>query len=67
MIEDFMILPPFSIFGDYQIINDFKSNIVFKTAKHAPTTRFMCVHKKVFINLCDLFPVTSENLRHRGQ
>lgn len=48
------------------MICDLKSNIVFKTAKHAPQTRFMCVSKKVFLNLCDLFPVTADNLKQRG-
>jgi hypothetical protein len=28
--------------------------------------RFMCVSKKVFNNLCDLFPVTAENIKQRG-
>jgi hypothetical protein len=66
LINDFMLLPPYSIFGDYQIVCDLKSNICFKTAKHCPQTRFMCVDRKVFLNLCDLFPVTHENLRERG-
>ena len=26
----------------------------------------MCVTKKVFLNLCDLFPITAENLKERG-
>jgi len=26
----------------------------------------MCVSKKVFMNLCDLFPVTADNLKARG-
>ena len=58
LIKDFMLLPPYSIFGDYQIICDLKSNICFRTAKHCAQTRFMCVDRKVFLNLCDLFPVT---------
>lgn len=57
-ITDFMFLPQYSIFGDYQIICDLKSNIIFKTAKYGPKTRFMCVSRKIFLNLCDLFPVT---------
>jgi len=66
LIKDFMLLPPYSIFGDYQIICDLKSNICFRTAKHCAQTRFMCVDRKVFLNLCDLFPVTQENLKDRG-
>jgi hypothetical protein len=63
LIKDFMFLPQHSIFGDYQIICDLKSNIVFKTSKRQSSTRFMCVSKKVFQNLCDLFPVTAINLK----
>jgi hypothetical protein len=66
LLRDFMLLPQYSIFGDYQIICDLKSNIVFRTARHSPQTRFMCVSRKVFQNLCDLFPVTGENLKQRG-
>ena len=65
-IQDFMFLPQYSIFGDYQIICDLKSNIIFKTAKYGKQTRFMCVHRKVLLNLCDLFPVTADNLKQRG-
>jgi hypothetical protein len=65
-ITDFMFLPQYSIFGDYQIICDVKSNIIFKTAKYSQQTRFMCVSRKVLQNLCDLFPVTAENLKTRG-
>jgi len=66
LITDFMLLPQYSIFGDYQILSDIKSNIVFKTAKYGKHTRFMCVSKKVLMNLCDLFPVTGKNLKERG-
>lgn len=61
-----MLLPQYSIFGDYQIICDVKSNIIFKTAKYSQQTRFMCVSRKVLQNLCDLFPVTADNLKIRG-
>lgn len=61
--KDFMMLPQFSVFGDYQVFYDLKSNINFRTPKKMKNTRFMCVTKKVFLNLCDLFPVTAENLR----
>jgi len=61
-----MLLPQYSIFGDFQIICDLKSNIAYRTAKHCPQTRFMCVERKVFMNLCDLFPVTCDNLKDRG-
>lgn len=58
-----MYLPQHSIFGDYQILFDLKSNIVFKTAKLPHDTRFMCVSKKVFLRLCELFPITADNLK----
>lgn len=66
LIRDFMLLPQYSIFGDYQVICNLKSNITFKTAQHAPQTRFMCVSRKVFMNLCELFPVTADNIKQRG-
>jgi len=28
--------------------------------------RLMCIKKKVFLNLCELYPDTAENLRIRG-
>ena len=66
LITDFMLLPQYSIFGDYQILSDLKSNIVFKTTKYGKHTRFMCVSKKMLMNLCDMFPVTGKNLKERG-
>ena len=30
------------------------------------TTVFMCIEKKVFLNLCDLYPKTANNLKFRG-
>ncbi|CDW76539.1 cation channel family protein [Stylonychia lemnae] len=65
-IQDFMFLPQYQIFGDYQILYDLKSNIVFQTAKNYPVTRFMCVSKKVLLRLCSEYPITGDNLRQRG-
>jgi hypothetical protein len=39
---------------------------VFKTPKKLKETRFMCVKKKIFDGLCDLYPATAENLRQRA-
>eukprot|EP00347_Sterkiella_histriomuscorum_P018484 403345342 len=64
--KDFILLPQYSVFGDYQIFYDLKSNINFKTKSKGENVRFMCVAKKVFLNLCDLFPITAENLRVQG-
>jgi hypothetical protein len=58
-----MYLPQYSIFGDYQILYDLKSNIVFQTAKLSTVTRLMCVSKKVFLRICNEFPITGDNLR----
>lgn len=62
--RDFIVLPRYSVFGDYQILYDLKSNIIFKSCHLFKfKTKLMCVSKKVFLNLCELFPVTAENLK----
>ena len=58
-----MYIPQNGIFGDYQLLFDLKSNIVFKTASNVTSVRFMCLHKKVLNKLCDLFPETYEKLK----
>ena len=45
------------------MIYDLKSNITLKTPPTGSDVRFMCISKKVFLNLCELFPTTAENLR----
>ena len=65
-IQDFMYLPQYSVFGDYQVLYNLKSNIVFKTADQKSDVKFMCVTKKVFMNLCDFFPQTAEKLKYQG-
>lgn len=48
-------------------MHDLKSNIVFKTPKEITNdVRFMCVSKKVFLALCDMFPVTANNIKEQG-
>jgi len=55
-----LYLPKFSYFGDYQILYNLKSNIVFKTLSHTPDEKknnincepmpdiiFMCIEKKL--------------------
>lgn len=42
----------------------YKTKVADKEKHHQ--VRFMCVSKKVFNNLCDLFPVTAENIKQRG-
>ena len=62
-----LYLPKYSYFGDYQILNSLKSNIVFKTLANTPDDKkgqtellpdiiFMCIEKGKLIELCDLFP-----------
>mmetsp|Transcript_4810 Transcript_4810/g.4463 ORF Transcript_4810/g.4463 Transcript_4810/m.4463 type:complete len:153 (-) Transcript_4810:304-762(-) len=65
-LNSFMKLPQYSYFGDYQVLYDLHSNIVFKTGTEYQLTRFMCIKKKVFLALCELYPTTAENLRIRA-
>jgi signal-transduction protein with cAMP-binding, CBS, and nucleotidyltransferase domain len=63
-----LYLPKFSYFGDYQILYNLKSNIVFKTLLNSPEDKknkanepmpdiiFMCISKEILLSLCDLFP-----------
>lgn len=71
-----LYLPKYSYFGDYQILYNLKSNLVFKTLAHTPDTTgtpeqlpdiiFMCISKVVLCDLCDLFPQTAENIKRRS-
>lgn len=73
-----LYLPKYSYFGDYQILYNLKSNIVFKTLAHTPDDKkvgisepmpdiiFMCIGKDVLNDLCDLFPQTAENIKRRS-
>ena len=75
----YVILPQYSFFGDYQTLFELKSVYNYKTyvrydRTKSPTdnekvdsiTVFMCIDKKVFMNLCELYPKTASNLRFRG-
>lgn len=76
-----LYLPKYSYFGDYQILFNLKSNIVFKTLNNIPSEKdvnsgfqdnnlpdiiFMCVEKNMLNKLCDLFPQTAENIKRRA-
>ena len=73
-----LYLPKFSYFGDYQILSNLKSNIVFKTlspnneddrtgtAEPMPDIIFMCISKNELLELWDLFPQTAENIKRRS-
>ena len=69
--EPILYLPTYSYFGDYQILYNLKSNLVFKTLEsdqcqlHIDDSQvsslsnniiFMCIEKKELLYLCDLFP-----------
>lgn len=71
-----LYLPTYSYFGDYQILKSLKSNVTIKTLSLkkqfgdkvdeqsvVPQENiFMCIEKTQFLELCDLFPQTKENL-----
>lgn len=72
-----LYLPKYSYFGDYQILNSLKSNIVFKTLANTPDDKkgqtellpdiiFMCIEKAKLIEFCELFPQTAENIKRRS-
>ena len=64
-----LYLPKYSYFGDYQILYNLKSNLVFKTLANPPENKiltqepktmpdiyFMCIEKDILVELCGLFP-----------
>ena len=71
-----LYLPKHSYFGDYQILSNVKSNIVFKTLspnsddekqpEQMTDIIFMCIDKNTLQDLCELFPQTAENLKRRS-
>lgn len=72
--QPILYLPTHSYFGDYQILYNLKSNIVFKASEtdlsngaEPSNIIFMCVEKPVFLYFCDLFPQTAENIKRRSK
>ena len=73
-----LYLPKYSYFGDYQILYNLKSNLLFKTLAHTPDEKktgaaellpdiiFMCCSMEHLTEFCDLFPQTAENIRRRS-
>lgn len=72
-----LYLPKYSYFGDYQILHNLKSNIIFRTLSHTGDESkrqkeqemdilFMCVDRDTLLELCDLFPQTAENIKKRS-
>ena len=70
-----LYLPKYSYFGDFQILFDLKSNLIYKTHEQPlkneqevlPDILFMCVEKKKIQQLCSLFPQTAENIKERAR
>jgi len=78
-----LYLPKYSYFGDFQILFDLKSNLVYKTLDSLNKDEdkkkgahfnepladilFMCVEKSKILQLCDLFPQTAENIKERAR
>lgn len=70
----FMRLSDGNVFGDYQIINDLTSNIIFKVGFKEDSenegqglnSKFMGCERGVVEDLCDLYPKTAENLKMRS-
>ena len=60
-----LYLPESSYFGDFNILNNLKSNIVFKS-NQSRNNVIIYISKDVLLELCDLFPETSENLKRRS-
>ena len=72
-----MYLPKYSYFGDYHLLLNVKSNLVFNTLSSnfdgseylndkLPNIIFMCIEKEKLQELCELFPQTAENIRKRA-
>jgi hypothetical protein len=74
-----LYLPKYSYFGDYQILYNLRSNLVFKTVKNniydekinaslemIPDIIFMCISNEDLSDLCELFPNTTENIKKKS-
>jgi hypothetical protein len=73
-----LYLPKYSYFGDYQILYNLKSNLIFKTLANTPDDKknaspemlpdiiFMCCSMEHLLEFCDLFPQTAENIKRRS-
>jgi len=61
-IHDFLILPPLSFFGDYQILFQLKSNMVVRALKGNENTICMCVSKKVLKKVLKQYPRSRNSL-----
>lgn len=75
-----LYLPKYSYFGDFQILFDLKSNMIYKTLETIDDDKtkgqqseplsdilFMCVEKQKVLELCELFPQTAENIKERAR
>ena len=75
--QPILYLPKYSYFGDYQILFNLKSNLLFRTLAHTPDDKkgptemlpdiiFMCCSNEHLKDFCDLFPQTAENIKRRS-
>lgn len=53
--QEFFVLPTYSYFGDYQILFDLKSQIIYK-AKENKLLITLCLDKQKLLELMDDFP-----------
>lgn len=53
--REFFILPTYSYFGDYQILQDLRSQVVYKSGENDHTYT-MCIKKKAFKDLLNDYP-----------
>jgi len=63
--NEFFKLPKNTVFGDYQIILNFKSRECYISG--TKETRMMCIRKKVLLELLDRFPSVKEHFTKRAQ
>ena len=65
----FLTLPKFIVIGIYQIMFDLQPNIIFKAAfeqQYKEGLRTYRIKSSLFLNLCELYPKTKENLIKRA-
>ena len=65
----FLTLPKFTIIGMYQILFDLQPNMIFKAGSSQQNIdghRTYRIKSSLFLNLCELYPKTKENLTKRA-
>lgn len=54
-VQEFFVLPTYSYFGDYQILFELKSQIIYK-AKDGRLLTTLCIEKDKLLELMDDYP-----------